>query len=446
MTVTPELIAQIRLGLRNPLIRYQPGPPHEAFLRSPSRFKLLRAPSQSGKTVSGCVFAHSAALGVERFGPTRPVPVYGRIVCHSWRQSLVVQRKLHEMAPEGVLDDDCTFHPSRGYKHGALRYRNGSLTEIVTATQGRLALASATCDWIWIDEPPPADIYAEAVSRLVQTGGTLVMTLTPVGAPLGWLREAVEEGAIEDHHYGLSVANCPWMTQQQVDDAVRACLPSQRPQVIRGEWDGVTPDRMLDGFEPDVCVRPLIDYEGDAQVLLSMDHGTRPGHEVALLVYLWRDHGVPHAHVWDEYSSPGRTTEEQDAMAIASMLDRHGLSLFDVDRARGDINSAGKSHARHSVNANFDLAFRRLAGGRLPFSVERPHKGRGSILRSARVINSALLEERLHIHPRCKRLIGSCMHWRGDDDDHKHPIDALGYGVYDHLDKSLGTVRQIRRA
>lgn len=443
MTVSPELIERIRLGLSNPLVRYQPGPVHLAFLRSGSRFRLLRAPSQSGKTTAGAYRLITACLGVDPHDPApRPPPLHVRVVCHSWHQSLVIQRKIDELMPVGVLDDECVFHPVRGYKHRTISFRNGSTAVIVTATQGRLALASATCDGIWIDEPPPEDIYAESVSRLVQTDGWLMMTLTPVGAPLAWLRAAVDDGAIEDHHYGLSVDACPWMTQEQVEQAVRACLPSQRAQVIRAEWDGVTPDRFLDGFTVERSVSDLLDYSGDAQVLITMDHGTRPGHEVALLVYRWTAHGARHAHVWDEYISPGRTTEVQDAMAILSMLERHGLSIHSVDAARGDINSAGKSHARHTVNKAFEDAFAALAGGR-SFQVERPRKGPGSVLRSARVINTALLDERLRIHPRCKTLIQAAMHWRGDDDEHKHRIDALGYGVYDWLDKTIGSVRRI---
>ena len=102
-------------------------------------------------------------------------------------------------------------------------------------------------------------------------------------------------------------------------------------------------------------------------VLLGFDHGIRPGAEVCLLAYYWRNRlGDPYLYVLDEYTSPGRTTEDQDALAIQRMIESHGLSLYSIDLARGDVNAAGKSAARFSVNQTFDRAFRALAGSQ-PF-------------------------------------------------------------------------------
>lgn len=374
---------------------------------------------------------------------TKPPPVELRVVCHSFTQSLIIQRKIFDLLPGGVLHPDCTFHPSRGFKHREVLFACGSRIVIVTTRQSRLALASATLDGIWIDEPPPAETYAECVSRLVQTGGWLMLTLTPVGEPLGWLRREVErpDGVISETHFGLSVVNCPWMTLQQVQEAIDNCLGSQRPQVIYAMWDGVTPDRFIDGFS-EACVvdelPPGLAGEAglEVEVLLGQDHGDRPGAEVCVLLLRWTRKGIPHGFVWDEYVSPGATTEAQDAAEINAMLERHGLSLYSVDKARGDINRAGNSKGRRFVNEVFEEAFGHLAGGRCPFNIEKPRKGAGSILRNAKVVNGAFLDGRLHVHSRCKVLIAALLHWRGQDDEHKHAFDALGYIAYDTLDPS----------
>lgn len=423
----------------DPLLRYEPGPPHEAFLRDPARFRLLRAPSQSGKTTVAAYDVITRCLGRHPHADSAP-PLECRVVCHSFAQSLVIQAKIHELIPPTEVAPTVEYHPSRGYLHREIRFANGSRIIVVTASQDRLALASATLDLVWIDEPPPPEVYAECASRLVQTGGLLLMTLTPVGRPLGWLRALVEEQppSLSETHYTLTTRDCPWMRQAQVDEAIAHCLPSERPQVIYGDWDGVTPDRLFDGWGPDRLSHTIPTDE--VEVVLGMDHGERPGAEVCLLILRWRpapsrvqvweprqQPGAPHAHVWDEYVSPGRTTVAQDALAITAMLQRHGLSLHDVDEAAGDVNSAGKlGHA--SVNRELDRAFADLAGP-LRWTVDRPHKGRGVTLRGSRIVNTALLEGRLSVHPRCRVLIDSLAHWRGDDDDHKHAIDALIYSV-----------------
>ncbi len=440
--IDPGVLARLRRAAEDPLLRYEPGPPHRSFLEDRARFRLLRAPSQSGKTLVAAYETIHRCLGTHPHLDTPSPPIEGRVVCHSYPQSLVIQTKVHDLLPPGVLHRDSSFHPTRGWKHKTIRFRNGSRLKFVTASQERLALASATLDLVWIDEPPPEDVYAECVSRLVQTGGVLYLTLTPIGRPLKWLRAQVEEGVLSETHYALSTASCPWMTEDQVEEARKNCLPAQRPQIIEGEWDGVTPDRFLDGFEPDKTVTPVLPT-GEVDVLLGFDHGERPGAEVCLLVYFFTVEGKPHFYVCDEYVSPGRTTETQDALRIQGLLDRHHLSLYSVDRSRGDVNTAGKSAARTSMNQAFENAFTALAGS-LPFSIEKPRKGPGSVLRTAQVVNRALIDGRLKIHPRCKALIESMQHWRGEpSSDLKHAIDALGYLAYDLLDTSVPQMRAI---
>lgn len=424
------------LALRNPLLQYRPGPAHERFLRDPARFRVLRAPNQTGKTIVGCAELLWAAL--DRHPHRAPLgrPVRAAVLCHSFEQSKVVQRKLHELTPAGVLSSRTHYDEVLGYRHRRVDFRNGSTVKIQTTEQASIAVASDTLDLVWMDEPPPPHIFAEAVSRLVQTGGRLYMTFTPVGRPLRWLRDIIEAdgSAFSETHYGLSVESCPWMSQEQVDEAIRTCLPTERPQRIYGEWDGVTVDRLLDGFDDD-NLRDSVPHDGAVDVWLVADHGERPGAEVWLLVFAWRGRdGKPYAHVVDEYASQGRTTEEQDAEHVRRMLERHGLSLFDVDRCRGDVNTAGKSHARMTVNGAFEVAFGAQVGGRCPFRVEKPRKGPGSVMRGARVVNVALLENRLTIDPRCTRLLESVRHWTGDDGDLKHAFDALSYFAYDTLD------------
>lgn len=438
--MSPEDLRALALAAQNPLLAYRPGPPHEAFLRDAARFRLLRAPNQSGKTIVGAADLLWRCLGVHPFLSVPPPPLRARVICHSFDQSKVIQEKIAGLMPAGVLAPQTNYSPMLGYRHKTILFANGSKVTIHSTHQEAIALASATVGHIWIDEPPDAPTYAECTSRLVQTGGTLTATLTPVGRPLQFLRDAVEEpgSMIGETHFELSRANCPWMTEAQVAEAIRACLPGERPQRIRGEWDGVTPDRQLDGFDDD-CISDTIDHDGDAMVLLGADHGERPGAEVWLLVYLWRGQdGRPHGHVWDEYASAGRTTEVQDAEHVRRMLERHGLSPYSVDRCRGDVNTAGKSQARMTVNETFERAFADMVGGKPPFKIEKPRKGPGSVVRAARVVNVAFLDRRLRVHPRCKKLIETCRHWQGDDaSDLKHAFDALGYIAYDALDPTI---------
>ena len=390
-------------------------------------------------------------LGSHPFHDVPPPPIEARVVCHSFRQSVVVQSKVHEMIPDGVLEDDCTFHPVRGFKHNTIAFRNGSRILFVTSEQDRLALASATLDLVWIDEPPPPDMYTESMSRLVQTGGCLYMTLTPVGRPVGWIRDVVEDGVLSETHYGLSTDACPWMTQDQVEEAIRVCLPSERAQVCFADWDGVTPDRYFAAFDATMISDSLPQAEG--QIGLGSDHGEDVGREVCLLIAVQQHPTRPRIWFLDEYVSQGKTGIEADALGIVAMLDRAGLSVESVDEARGDTNSAGKTHAGgYAINTLLTEAIGRACGfpdHSPPFRIKPARKGPGSVVYTARLLHACMVKGDLTIHPRCAHLVESFRHWRGPGGDSankalSHALDAARYIGRSFLDTRSGGADALR--
>lgn len=419
-------------------------------MESAARFRLLRAPSQSGKTLAAAYETVCRCLGVHPYQDVPPAPIEARVVCHSFKQSVVVQAKVFDMIPSGVLVPDCTFHPTRGFKHATVAFVNGSRIVFVTSEQARLALASATLDLCWMDEVPPPEMYAESVSRLVQTGGCLYMTLTPIGRPVDWLREVVEDGVISETHYSLSTKSCPWMTQEQVDEAIAVCLPSQRPQVIYGDWDGVTPDRYFAAFDDDMVTDELPDVE--LQIGLGIDHGEDVGREVALLCAFERDPKRPKVWFLDEYVSAGKTGIEADALGIVTMLERAGFGPEAVDEARGDTNSAGKSQAGYAINTLLTESIATLSGypeHSPPFRIKPARKGPGSVVYTSRLLHAAMVKGDLHIHPRCSSLVESFRHWRGPGGDQKnkdlsHALDAARYIGRSFLDTRAGGIQSLR--
>ena len=442
--------AALRRIRSSPLARYEPGPPHKAFMESAARFRLLRAPSQSGKTMAAAYETVCRCLGVHPYCEVPPPPIEGRVVCHSFRQSVVVQTKVYEMIPDGLLARDCSFHPVRGFKHNTITFRNGSRIVFVTSEQARLALASATLDMVWIDEPPTEETYSESVSRLVQTGGCLYMTLTPIGRPVDWLRDVVDDGVISETHYSLSTESCPWMSQEQVDEAIAVCLPSQRPQVIYGDWDGVTPDRYFAAFDDAMVSEDLPDRE--LRIGLGIDHGEDVGREVALLCAFTDDPKNPRVWFLDEYVSQGKTGIEADALGILTMLDRAGLRPEAVDEARGDTNSAGKSSAGYAINSLLTEAIARLSGlpeHSPPFRIRPARKGPGSVVYTSRLLHACMVKGDLIINPRCESLVDSFRHWRGPGGDRanrdlSHALDAARYIGRSFLDTRSTGIETLR--
>jgi len=439
---TPGQRRLLRRALLDPLAFHKPTPVQQRWHDLDARIKVLVGGNQVGKTTALAFAAFTAFLAFLAAGKQ----FRGRVVCYSFPQSLVVQAKFWAMAPKWALSSDTHFHPSRGFRHRRIMFRSGSVIDFVTTEGGSLSMASATLDWIGFDEPPDPSSWAEGVARVTATGGKVVATLTPVGRPMGYLKEQVEAGVVAAVTAPLSVENCPWLTQEQVDEVIAATLEAERPQRIYGEWEGVTPSRMLSAFTDDHLYDDDSDEgpSGKLEVGLGFDWAERSMGTVAELVLFDREA----RKVWsfDEYESQGATTIGQDAISILAMLDRYGIALDEVDEARGDTNSLGKSRLT-TVNRAMSEALARASGvpelaisrGQLPLHIRGARKGPGSVMAGARTLNNALAGWRWRIHRRCKRLVEGARHWKGQKtgrgSEVKDALDATRYIAVPILDQ-----------
>lgn len=466
-------LRRLRVNGPTSLARYRPGPVHLAFHSDGSRIRLLRGPNQSGKTEAGCKETVDICLGRGRWRSVRPPPVRGRIVCHSSKQSLAVQRKLWLSIPKAELDDRTHFDKVLGFRHGYVGWRNGSEVRFVTVGQDLLAHASETLDFVWLDEPPSPEVYAECVSRTIQTGGCIYLTLTPIGRPVGWLRDLVDgklpeelEGLdafsgdlahrISEHHYILSVEHCPWMTQAQVDEAISAVPYYERPQRVLAEWEGLTVGRSFPAFSPanigpaGLGVMEGWPFRSPVKLVLGGDHGELAKHSYWVLIAYQIDRtqkGLPRVRmrIVGEYANASGADDREDAEGIQAMVHRRGLRLDHIDYAVGDHNTAGKSKGGRKLNDLMTEHFADLMGlpgGAPSFVVRSAVKGSGSVDYGVRVVNNQFRRLDLTIDPECPGAIETCRHWTGETSgDLVHRADAIRYTVTEILrEEDAGTV------
>jgi len=317
-----------------------------------------------------------------------------------------------------------------------------------------------------VNEPPREDKWGETMRAAAETNAPIAVAFTAVdnhgvSRDLTWLRTIIEgdeargiDPAYELDAEGLPVLdedgdpvllwsqtvieltpeNVPHRDPKDIHAQIANCPPAEFEIRIKGGWETLAQDRMLMGFSR-ACVfsgRELPKYSGEElSIGLCADHGERPGAEFWLL-YAYLGKG-PRARVWilDEYSSPARTTEKQDAQGVLAMLARWDLSIHDVSRAHGDVNSAGKTRLA-SVNEVFEEEFAEVvAGDRTArvITIEGAEKGAGSIGFGVRVMNTAMSSARMFVHENCRMFRRACRRWAGKDDDYKHPIDTARYGV-----------------
>ena len=438
----------------NPLARYQPRPGQERFHRSPAQTRCMRGPNQIvGKSHAGCA---ESLWWLTHSHPYREIPdrpIAGRLVPYSDDSSKEIEAKLFALLPAGLLHPECRYHPDRGFRVGnrrILRLRTGDSMGIVSQAAGTLAAAGATLDFVWLDEPPAESTFAEAQSRVIVRKGCLWLTLTPVGRPVGWLKDACEAGMIEDIHVPPTPENTG-LSQAELDAIEQMILPTERNQRFNGGWVGVSLDRYYSAWSDEMISKDLPDCE--LQLGIGIDHGGGHGRQTALLAgFDTRDKTNPRVYFLDEYTSQGHSGIEEDANGILDMLSRWDLGPEAVDVARGDVNSAGKAESGYRVNELLQQKIAVLSGlppESPPFRIKAARKGPGSVAYTARLLHSAQVKGSMIVHPNCEALISGFRHWRGPggnaaNKDLSHILDAARYIGREYLDtrhRSTSTIK-----
>lgn len=154
--------------------------------------------NRSGKTECGAVETVYFARGIHPFR-TNHSPVSGWVVSLStqvqrdvaqakvlyylspkWIEKIVMQSGSSGSAQDGVID------------YILVRHKSGGLSRIgfKSCDQGREKFQGTGLDFIWFDEEPPQPIYEECRMRLIDKGGEMWGTMTPLKG-LSWVYDKI---------------------------------------------------------------------------------------------------------------------------------------------------------------------------------------------------------------------------------------------------------------
>ena len=469
---------QRRAELR-PWDHFRPLPGQLALLEDPSAKRLMRGPNQAlGKTTAGALDMLGHATGLHPWADpaiVSPVPIEAWVSCATWSQSIAIQGKIHAMAPKDLLHPSTQYDAVLGFrgKHPSFRIKHvsggWSTVRIRTTQQGGLALSGASIDYAWFDEPPKSPrVYSEVSKRVTMAGryGRILLTMTPVNAPVGWIKEEAEAGRIVDHHRRLSaeelipvggssplvlpdgtVCDAEW-----VEEVIASTLPHEVPVVCFGEWSFATQNPIFQAFRasgPDAHVSAAR-IPKSAEFVLGLDHGDREHSEVAILLAIQSHKVAPRVWVLDLYQSAGATHEDEDAEEIIRMLERNGLTWSKLKAVYGDRAHYG-SHRRGSVakksNGRMSAALERhprakrhgIRRGYMAPKIQSAKRGvanqPGSVSYGCTWLHRLMLRRgHFYVHPRCKPLIESLQRYRmRPNSEWSHTIDALRYALRDEI-------------
>lgn len=195
-----EVLTGIVSGLKQAAHRpnmhgYKPHEKQVQFHTSVAHKRLFAGGNRSGKTVGGAIEAVWWLTGQHPFRDTPEPPIRGRIVAvdllHGVEQ--IVKPEIARWLPSSYLDGG-SWSDAYDRESRILRLKNGSSLEFMSYEQDTEKFAGTSRHFVWFDEEPPRDIYEECVMRLIDTQGSLWLTMTPTEG-MTWVFDEIYEAA-----------------------------------------------------------------------------------------------------------------------------------------------------------------------------------------------------------------------------------------------------------
>ncbi len=464
-------------------------PPQIAFLsHDDPRPALLRLGNRQGKSTAGAAALIFACRGQHPFlGKLRKQPpVRCALVCMNMLQSVEIQRVLWELLgaehnTELVPGTEWTARTGfRGHRP-VVEWKNGSSITIYSNAQGAGTLAGAEYDIILLDEPPAQEVYDEALARIRNTGGQLLLTLTPInGPPLPWLRKLTEEGEngeppkVVDYHYTLAPEHCispltglvrrtkdgaPWDADfiAQLEATVD---PITRDIRLHGAWERAYEGQYFACWDPKRHVTRHLPSSYD-RFYLGFDYASSLREHGMCAVFIGtkaEDDGqggkAHHIYIIDEVVMAGHDTMQMFASRVMKMLQTHGVKWTDLDGVYGDR----PVRSRWGTSGNGEMTKQVARILRVPQRILKPRilsvkEGAGSSGKNRYVYDhrmqwqyQQIATDRVRVHPRCEHYCKAMLEFDGSS---KHPLkdvnDAAAYAMFDlwKFDRSYGTLPKV---
>jgi phage terminase large subunit-like protein len=123
-----------------------------------------------------------------------------------------------------------------------VKHVTGGVSTIVIKTyeQGRASWQGTSIDFIWIDEECPQEVYGEALMRTMTTGGSTILTFTPLSGLTDLVMNFLENSQETDTKYPKYVCTVSWddvphIKKEAKEEMLAATPPQLRDARSKGE-------------------------------------------------------------------------------------------------------------------------------------------------------------------------------------------------------------------
>ena len=155
----------------DPLKYFVPQDYQQAFFKSKKKNKAIFGGNRSGKTLCSAAYMIKKCINNRNFTAR----------ASTWADmSVPIQQKtVYDLLPKKEIEY-ADYSEKRGFVNKIIIFNNGSKIRFKTYEQGRQSYQGAGLDLEWDDEEPPEEIVAEQKARLIDRGGELIRSMTPL--------------------------------------------------------------------------------------------------------------------------------------------------------------------------------------------------------------------------------------------------------------------------
>jgi phage terminase large subunit-like protein len=193
--------AQLISSSHKPTIgKYKPMPMQEIFHKTQTKHRVVRGGNRGGKTFSSV--ADDVLVQLHRHPHRQHLypdrPLHGRFIGVDFERG-VEQGAIplfQQFIPPSALRNgswEDSYRPSEHILHLAPEYGKISF---MSYEQDPNKFQIVALDWVHFDEEPPIPIFKESQLRVLDSGGTITISMTPV-QQMEWLQDQIIEPAIE---------------------------------------------------------------------------------------------------------------------------------------------------------------------------------------------------------------------------------------------------------
>lgn len=158
----------------------EPGNTQLDFHKSNAKIRLVITGNRWGKTTASVIECIWLALGLHPYHSI-PVPNRGKFYVVDYGQgNEVIRRKLDEWVPKKYLAKKKPYEFNQHNHLVGVNFWNGSYIKIGTYIQGKMSSEGSNWNYVAFDEPPPRELYIANLRGLVDMGGIMWFTMTPL--------------------------------------------------------------------------------------------------------------------------------------------------------------------------------------------------------------------------------------------------------------------------